>query len=197
MRAFALSSGRDGAMRTAAGATSHAKAILVCNEPGAIVRDCAAEEGQAMADRKSRTPDCRSADAPDALSLHRRPICRTSRRSRRRCRTRRPLRPADSGIACGDRCRTATNRTLRSWRATSRARTCGPQSICVTIRGTDVDITDIWGILEQIWEDLDASDPQPMPWALNDPARLRRGTLDGLAIIQGLTAQSGNRSASF
>jgi lipase (class 3) len=64
----------------------------------------------------------------------------------------------------------------------------GPQTICVTVRGTDFDITDIWGMLEQIWQDLDASDPQPMPWALDDPARIASGTLDGLAIIQGLTA---------
>ena len=63
-----------------------------------------------------------------------------------------------------------------------------PQAICVTVRGTDFDITDIWGMLEQIWEDIDASDPQPMPWALNDPARVASGTLDGLTIIQGLTA---------
>lgn len=64
----------------------------------------------------------------------------------------------------------------------------GPQTICVTLRGTDFDITDIWGMLEQIWEDVDASDPQPMRWALNDPARVASGTLEGLAIIQALTA---------
>jgi len=64
-----------------------------------------------------------------------------------------------------------------------------PQTICVTLRGTDFDITDIWGMLEQIWEDLDASDPRPMPWALNDPARIASGTLDGLAVIQTLTAK--------
>lgn len=61
-----------------------------------------------------------------------------------------------------------------------------PESIFVTIRGTDVDVGDIWGILWQIWEDLDAADPQPMPWALNDPARVASGTLDGLTTIQGL-----------
>jgi hypothetical protein len=61
-----------------------------------------------------------------------------------------------------------------------------PQSIFVTIRGTDVDIDDIGGILWQIWEDLDADDPQPMPWALNDPARVASGTLDGLRTIQRL-----------
>jgi len=61
-----------------------------------------------------------------------------------------------------------------------------PESIFVTIRGTDVDIDDIWGILWQIREDLDAADPQPMPWALNDPARVASGTLDGLTTVQGL-----------
>src|SRR5947208_5780861 len=38
-----------------------------------------------------------------------------------------------------------------------------PESIFVTIRGTDVDIDDIWGILKQIWEDLDAGETQAMP----------------------------------
>ena len=61
-----------------------------------------------------------------------------------------------------------------------------PESIFVTIRGTDIDVGDISGILWQIREDLDAADPQPMPWALNDPARIASGTLDGLATIQGL-----------
>src|SRR6476620_7746669 len=41
----------------------------------------------------------------------------------------------------------------------------GPQSICVTIRGTDVDIADIWGIMEQIWEDIDAAHQVRLPWA--------------------------------
>lgn len=63
-----------------------------------------------------------------------------------------------------------------------------PQSIVITVRGTDVDISDIWGIFEQIWEDLDAADPQPMPWAKNDPARIASGTLDGLDVIKGLTS---------
>jgi triacylglycerol lipase len=60
------------------------------------------------------------------------------------------------------------------------------QFICVTIRGTDVDVDDISGILYQMWEDLDVADPQPMPWALKDPARIASGTLDGLRVIQGL-----------
>jgi hypothetical protein len=63
-----------------------------------------------------------------------------------------------------------------------------PQYICVTVRGTDGDITDIWGILEQIWQDIDATDPKPMPWAPSDPARIAGGTLDGLKIIEALTA---------
>jgi len=71
-----------------------------------------------------------------------------------------------------------------------------PQFICVTIRGTDVDVSDIWGILYQVWEDLDAADPQPMPWALTDAARVASGTLDGLTIIRNLTVstQTGNQT---
>ncbi len=72
-----------------------------------------------------------------------------------------------------------------------------PQSIVVTIRGTDVDVSDIWGILEQIWEDLDAADPQPMPWAQNDPARIAQGTLDGLTIIKELTDSSGQHLCDY
>ena len=59
-----------------------------------------------------------------------------------------------------------------------------PQFICVTIRGTDVDVNDISGILYQVWEDLDVADPQAMPWALNDSARVASGTLDGLGVIE-------------
>ena len=61
-----------------------------------------------------------------------------------------------------------------------------PQQICVAVRGTDFDITNIWGMLEQIWEDIDATDPQPMPWAPSDPARIASGTLDGLTIVEAL-----------
>jgi triacylglycerol lipase len=67
------------------------------------------------------------------------------------------------------------------------ASTTTPQYICVTVRGTDFGITDIWGILEQVWEDIDATDPQPMPWTPGDPARVAGGTLDGLSIIQALS----------
>jgi hypothetical protein len=61
-----------------------------------------------------------------------------------------------------------------------------PESIFVTIRGTDVDVDDISGILYQVWEDIDVADPQPMPWALRDPARIASGAIDGLKVIQGL-----------
>ena len=66
-----------------------------------------------------------------------------------------------------------------------------PQYICVTIRGTDVDIDDIWGILYQVWEDLDATTQLPLPWEQSDPARVAKGTLDGLAVIEALTAPDG------
>ena len=49
-------------------------------------------------------------------------------------------------------------------------------------------------------EDLDVADPQPMPWALKDPARIASGTLDGFDVIKGLTDQRshpiGKRSAN-
>ena len=65
------------------------------------------------------------------------------------------------------------------------------ESIFVAIRGTDVDVDDIWGILEQIWEDLDVADQQPMPWALGDAgARRERARWTVSTIIQGLTDSS-------
>lgn len=73
----------------------------------------------------------------------------------------------------------------------------GPQTICVAVRGTDFDITDIWGILEQVWEDVDATDPQPMPWAKSGPERIAGGTLDGLLTIQGLTDTSGQTVGQY
>lgn len=58
----------------------------------------------------------------------------------------------------------------------------------VVIRGTDANIDDGWGIIEQIWEDLDVTSQKPWPWAPSGPARVAQGTLDGLAIIQNLSA---------
>jgi triacylglycerol lipase len=75
--------------------------------------------------------------------------------------------------------------------------TQGPQSICVTIRGTDVDVDDIWGVFEQIWEDLDAAYQTRLPWAPpGDQSLIARGTLDGLQIIEGLTS-NGQSLANF
>ena len=67
------------------------------------------------------------------------------------------------------------------------------QSICVAIRGTDLFLgEDIWGILAQIWQDLDATSQVPLPWAPpGNPARIAQGTRDGLRIIQALTDQKG------
>ena len=73
----------------------------------------------------------------------------------------------------------------------------GPQTICVTVRGTDFDITDIWGMLEQVWQDVDATDPRPMPWAPSGPERIAGGTLDGLLIIQGLADTSGQTLGQY
>lgn len=60
-----------------------------------------------------------------------------------------------------------------------------PQTICVTVRGTDFDIHDIWGVLAQVWEDVDAADPQQVSWA-PPSALVAGGTLDGLSLIQKL-----------
>ena len=44
-----------------------------------------------------------------------------------------------------------------------------PTFAAVVTRGTDVDVDDGWGIIEQIWEDLDITSQVPLPWALNNP----------------------------
>lgn len=64
-----------------------------------------------------------------------------------------------------------------------------PQLICVTIRGTDVDVNDIWGIFQQIWEDIDGTTQVPFPsWnAPGNQARIAKGTADGLHDITTLT----------
>jgi hypothetical protein len=65
-----------------------------------------------------------------------------------------------------------------------------PQSICVTIRGTNIFFgEDIWGILSQIWQDLDATSQVPLPWAPPGDERIAQGTSDGLTIIRGLTTK--------
>jgi hypothetical protein len=59
----------------------------------------------------------------------------------------------------------------------------GPQSLCVTIRGTDVDVTDIWGIMEQVWEDIDGAYQIQLPGAPSG-VLVAQGTLEGLTVIE-------------
>jgi lipase (class 3) len=63
-----------------------------------------------------------------------------------------------------------------------------PTFAAVVTRGTDVDISDAWGIIEQIWEDLDVTSQVSLPWAPNNPALIANGTVDGLSDIQSLTS---------
>lgn len=67
-----------------------------------------------------------------------------------------------------------------------------PVFTTVVLRGTDFYVQDGWGIVEQIWEDLDVTSQVPMPWAPTSPARIANGTLDGLTRIQNL--RSGGKS---
>ena len=63
-----------------------------------------------------------------------------------------------------------------------------PTFAAVVTRGTDVDADDGWGIIEQIWEDLDITSQVPLPWALNNPALIAGGMVDGLNDVQSLTS---------
>jgi triacylglycerol lipase len=71
----------------------------------------------------------------------------------------------------------------------------GPQSLCITVRGTDVDIDDIWGILEQVWEDIDGAHQAQLPKAPSN-VLVAQGTLEGLGIIETLTYK-GQTLAAF
>lgn len=62
-----------------------------------------------------------------------------------------------------------------------------PVFAAVVVRGTDVYVND-WGIVEQIWEDLDVTGQSPMPWDPSNPARLANGTIDGLNKIAAMTS---------
>jgi Lipase (class 3) len=57
---------------------------------------------------------------------------------------------------------------------------------CVTIRGTDFAITDDWGMVEQVFEDMDFATQSSPSWAPD--TLIAQGTLDALAIIENLTA---------
>jgi triacylglycerol lipase len=63
-----------------------------------------------------------------------------------------------------------------------------PTFVAVVTRGTDVDVGDDWGIIAQIWEDLDVTSQVSLPWAPNNPALIASGTVDGLNDIQSLAS---------
>lgn len=64
-----------------------------------------------------------------------------------------------------------------------------PTFVAVITRGTDVEVDDWWGIIEQIWEDLDVTSQVALPWAPNNPALIAGGTVDGLSDVQSLTSR--------
>ena len=61
-----------------------------------------------------------------------------------------------------------------------------PLVTAVVIRGTDITWEDPIGDAWQVWEDLDAPNPVPMPWDPTNPAQIAGGTADGLSTIQEL-----------
>jgi len=63
-----------------------------------------------------------------------------------------------------------------------------PTFAVVVTRGTDTDVNDAWGAVEQIWEDLDVAHQAPLPWAPDNPARIANGTIDGLNAIESCTS---------
>jgi len=71
-----------------------------------------------------------------------------------------------------------------------------PVFAAVAIRGTDIAV-DAWGVIVQMWEDLDVLDPVPFPWMpASSGALVAQGTLDGLGAIQQLT-DGGRRLLPF
>jgi triacylglycerol lipase len=68
-----------------------------------------------------------------------------------------------------------------------------PVFASAVIRGTDIDIDDPLGVVEQIWEDMDATSQGQLPWLDNGNVLVARGTLDALSVIQNLT--SGGQTA--
>jgi triacylglycerol lipase len=69
------------------------------------------------------------------------------------------------------------------------------QSICVTIRGTNIYLgEDIWGILLQVWEDVDAATQVSVSWPGWGDAKIAKGTSDGLTVVMGLTDKTTGES---
>ena len=71
-----------------------------------------------------------------------------------------------------------------------------PIFAAVVTRGTDVNIDDGWGVVVQIWEDMDVTRQVPLSWAPGNSARIAGGTADGLSDIQSLTS-GGNTLLQF
>lgn len=63
-----------------------------------------------------------------------------------------------------------------------------PVLLVVCLRGTDVHVDDPWGILKQLFEDLRVPDQVALPWAPSSPARIAKGTLSALDVIQKLSS---------
>lgn len=71
-----------------------------------------------------------------------------------------------------------------------------PALAALVIRGTDLAV-DAWGVVRQMWDDLDVLDPVPFPWMPpSDEALVAQGTLDGLHAVQQLT-HGGQRLLPF
>lgn len=67
----------------------------------------------------------------------------------------------------------------------------------VVIRGTDLAVQDAWGVIVQMWEDLDVLDQELFPWMPpGSGALVAYGTLDALNTIQGLR-DNGQRLLPF
>jgi lipase (class 3) len=66
-----------------------------------------------------------------------------------------------------------------------------PEFAVLVIRGTDLDVHDGWGIIQQLWEDLDVRNQARLPWAQDNPARIARGTLDAFDTIERVSEKGG------
>lgn len=71
-------------------------------------------------------------------------------------------------------------------------RTASGTPVCAVtvVRGTDADIGDRWGVLEQIWEDIDILNCASPPWDPAGEQRVAQGTLDALDVVEGLRANA-------
>jgi triacylglycerol lipase len=62
-----------------------------------------------------------------------------------------------------------------------------PELVVVVIRGTDVAV-DAWGVIVEMWEDLDVLEQVAFPWMpASSGALVAQGTMKGLGVIQQLT----------